>query len=181
MIKNKKDLKEYIKADIQPFDYKKKRLLAFYAFITKDLYYYRIKYLKTLRKLEYILNVHPKRIISRIYLKTKKNIIGNRFGWEIPSNVCGPGLHIWHANVVVNDDAHIGSNCVFHGNNCVGRKGNGYPNIGDNFDLGFGSVVVGNIKIGNNYLVGANSFVNKNFENDEGGVLVGSPAKLIKK
>lgn len=179
MIQNKKDLKYYIKEDIKPFSFGKKHLLYFYAWLTKDFNFYRLKFSVHLRKLEYYINVHPKMWVHRIYHKYKKNKIGRMFGWEIPSNVCGPGLHLWHPNVVINDDAKIGSNALFHGNNCIGRKKNGYPKIGDNFDMGYGSVAVGNIILGDNVIVGSNSFVNKNFESN--CVIGGVPSKILKK
>lgn len=181
MIKSKKDLKYYIQQDTKAFSYKHHRLLGLYAFLVKDFNYYRIRFLVNLRKHEYILNVHPKWIVHRFIYKKRKNRIGRYFNWEIPANVFGPGLQIWHPNIVVNDDAKIGANCLLRGSNCIGRKGNGYPTIGDNFTLGFGSVVVGEIKIGDNVTVGANSFVNKDFVEDHPIVLVGSPAKILKK
>lgn len=180
MIKSKADLKYYISQDIKHFKYNKKPLLKFYAFLTKDLNYYRIRFLKTLRKYEYVINVHPKCYLRRLILKSRKNRIGRYFSWEIPANVFGPGLEIWHANIVVNDDAKVGKNCVLRGNNCIGRNGNKYPVIGDNVRIGFGSVVIGGAIIGDNVEVGANSTVNKDFS-DGNCVLAGSPAVIIKK
>ena len=180
MIQSKKDLKMYINEDLKVFSFNKNRKLAFYAFLTKDISYYRIKFIKNLRKHEYILNVHPRRILSRIIYKRKKDRYARYFNWEVPANTCGAGLQLWHPNIVINDDARVGRNCILHGNNCIGRKSDGYPCIGDNFDLGFGSVVIGNIKIGNNVVVGANSLVNKSFTED-GITLVGSPAVILKK
>lgn len=181
MIKSKKEMKEYIAQDIKVFKYNHKPMLRLYAFFVKDFNYYRIRFLVNLRKHEYILNCHPKWVIHRFIYKHRKNKIGRYYNWEIPANVFGPGLQIWHPNIVVNDDARVGANCVLHGSNCIGRKGDGYPNIGDNFDLGFGAVVVGDINLGNHVTVGANSFVNKSFVEDEPIVLVGSPAKILKK
>ena len=72
-------------------------------------------------------------------------------------------------------------NCKLHGNNCIGNKGNSNetPVIGDNADLGFGSVVIGNVRIANNVTVGANAVVTKSFDED-GSVIVGVPAKRRK-
>lgn len=50
--------------------------------------------------------------------------------------------------------------------------------IGDGSWLGMNSVIVGNVKIGANCVIGANSFVNK--EIPDYSVAVGSPAKIIK-
>lgn len=106
------------------------------------------------------------------------------FSWEVPSYVCDAGLHLWHANVVINDCAKIGKNAIFHGNNCIGRKadtreGNVTATIGDDLNLGVGSNIIGDVVLGSNVIVGANSLVISSFS--EGNcVIVGSPAKRIK-
>ena len=45
--------------------------------------------------------------------------------------------------------------------------------------MGFGSVVIGNVRIANNVTVGANAVVTKSFDED-GSVIVGVPAKRRK-
>ena len=182
MIKTRKDLKDYIKMDLAPFSFKKNWKLKIWAFITKDINYYRIRYCVHLRKLEYA--IIKKRPVSKWFHKLRKNKIGQKFGWEIPSFVCGPGLHLWHANVVINDDAKIGANALFHGNNCIGRKGEGEinnlsPEIGDNLNLGFGSVIIGPVKLKDNIIIGANTTVVKSFEESD-LTIVGSPARIVK-
>lgn len=183
MIRARKDIKKYIEADIQPFKYHSFKLWI-WAFLTKDLNYYRIRFCVHLRKLEYY-SLHPRVYFClKFYHKYQKNRIGRMFGWEVPSWTCEKGIHLWHANVVINDDARIGENALFHGNNCIGRKddtaeGNESPAIGNNFNLGFGACAFGGIKIGNNVVVGANSTVIKDIPDDQ--VVVGSPAKPIKK
>lgn len=183
MINSRKDVKRYIEADIKPFKYHSIKL-KFWAFITKDFNYFRIRFCIHLRKLEYY-SLHPKLFfLFKWYHKYQKNRIGRMYNWEIPSWTCEEGIHLWHPNVVINDDAKVGKNALFHGNNCLGRKndtkeGNLSPVIGDNFNLGFGSVVIGGVKIGNDVCVGANSTVIKDVE--EKCVVVGSPAKVIKR
>lgn len=178
MIKKYRDIKEYIDADIKPFKFKSLKL-KIWAFITRDFNYYRIRFCVHLRKLEYF-SLHPKLFfILKWYHKYQKNRIGRYFGWEVPSWTCEKGLHLWHPNVVINDDARIGENALFHGNNCIGRKddspnGNYSPKIGSNFNMGFGSVAFGKIEIGSNVVVGANSTVLKSFGDNI--LIAGSPA-----
>ncbi len=184
MINNKQDLRRYIEADIAPF-VTKRRLIVLWAFITKDFNFYRIRYLVHLRKLEYILRVHPRRLLSRWYHKWAKNCIGRMFSWEVPSFVCGAGLHLWHPNIVINDDAKIGENAIFHGNNCIGRRGdsdedNVSPVIGNNLNLGFGAVIIGPVHLADDIVVGANSTVIKSCS-ENGAVLVGTPAAPVKR
>lgn len=45
--------------------------------------------------------------------------------------------------------------------------------------MGFGSVVIGNVRIANNVTVGANAVITKSFEED-GSVIVGVPGKIKK-
>ena len=51
------------------------------------------------------------------------------------------------------------------------------PIIGDNVSIGSGAIVVGAIHIGNNVVIGANSYVDKDVPDNT--VVVGSPAKVI--
>lgn len=181
MITKRRDIIKYIEEDIKPFKYHS-FVLKLWAFITKDFNYYRIRYCVHLRKLEYCC-LHPRRLfLFKFYHKYFKNKIGRLFGWEVPSWTCEAGLHLWHPNVIINDDARIGKNAIFHGNNCIGRKddtdkGNISPIIGNNFNLGFGASAFGGIKIGDDVTVGANSTVIKDV--DDNDVVVGSPAKPI--
>ncbi len=50
--------------------------------------------------------------------------------------------------------------------------------IGDNVQIGAGAVLIGNIHIGNNVIIGANAFVNTDLP--ENCTAVGLPAKAIK-
>ena len=174
MIKNKNDLKRYLQADLSPFKKTKKRFQG----LRGDINYYRKKFIVHLRKLEYYFNVHPKWLIHRFFHESRKNHFGRMFGWEIPINTCEEGLHLWHSNVVINDHCKVGTNASFSGNNCIGRVEQKYPIVGDNVSFGFGSVVIGDVKLGNNITIGANSTVTKSF--DSGSVLAGSPAHNLK-
>lgn len=116
--------------------------------------------------------------------KYQKNRIGRMYSWEIPYDCCDAGLHLWHANVIINDGAKIGKNALFHGNNCIGRKddtpeGNKTAIIGDNLNIGVGSNIIGEVVLGDNVTIGANSLVLKSFPSGN-CVIAGCPAKLIK-
>ena len=80
-----------------------------------------------------------------------------RLGFEIPLNVFGKGLHIFHTgNIIINETSSVGEYCNIIGSTCLGSKdgGNG-PTIGNHCELGMNSVVIGNVKIGNNVYIGA--------------------------
>ena len=147
-----------------------------------------------------IISHHPDYIIyktvkySRKYKKCKEknnkigifiygmivNRMASKYNLELYGKF-GENLKIWHKNVIINNDAIIGNNVQFHGNNCVGKKENSKaPIIGNNVEIGFGATIIGNIKIADNVIIGANSLVNKSFL-EEGVVIAGCPARVIKK
>lgn len=137
------------------------------------------KFQKYLRKAEFY-KFKNKKIRFAIYLR-KKNKLGNKLGFSIHCGTFDMGLKIHHiGTVVVNGDARVGKNCTLHGNNCIGNTNDDnslVPMIGDNFKLGFDSMVYGKVKICDNVTIGAKSLVNKDISNE--GIYVGIPIKLV--
>ena len=124
-----------------------------------------------------------KNIISKIkmiYYGRKNNRYVNKYNLEIYGKI-GKKLKIYHYNVVINAKATIGNNVIMHGNNCIGNNGKNEkcPVIGNNVDIGYGSVIIGDVKIADNIKIGANSVVTKDFL-EEGITIAGIPAKKIK-
>ncbi|MGL4641548.1 MAG: gamma carbonic anhydrase family protein [Cetobacterium sp.] len=72
--------------------------------------------------------------------------------------------------VVIGDNVTVGHNCIIHG--CE---------IGDNVIVGMGSILLNGAKIPKNCIVGAGSLVTDKLIAEEGDLIVGSPAKAIKK
>jgi len=60
----------------------------------------------------------------------------------------------------------------------IGKKSDGRPIIGDNVTINGNSCVIGNVKIGNNAIIGAGSVVTKDVV--ENGIVAGNPAHLLK-
>ena len=179
MIKNRQELLEFLKYEKKLYS---KCYINKYEMIDKFLFESNMiiwKYQKLLRKAEYHYNNKKNmyHLLCYIIFERKKNKLGIRLGITIPINCFDRGLQIFHyGNIVVNGFARIGKNCKLHGGNCIGNNGKNddAPIIGDNVDIGFGAYVIGNVSIGNNCVIGANSFVNKSFEN--GSLIVGTPA-----
>ncbi len=74
------------------------------------------------------------------------------------------GFTVYHGISTIVFAKSIGRNFTTYQNVTVGRSGMGsdnYPTIGDNVTIYSGAVVAGNIHIGNNVTIGANTFVNK--------------------
>lgn len=119
-------------------------------------------------------------LLLSIYYRRQQNKLGCKFGLIFGSNAFDEGLLIYHVgNIVV--DGNIGKNCIMHGDNCIGRsKGkDDCPTLGDNVRLGVGAKVIGNVFIANNVTIAAGAVVTKSCH-EEGAILAGIPAKVIK-
>lgn len=165
----------------------------------KDSFEYRLrnpfkantyKLLKNLRKYEFMCYKRDNAkniLISRIYstiiklLDAKIKRIGLQLKIEIKPNCVGEGVRICHPNVILN--GHVGKNCVFHGNNVLGNKTTGdktsIPKLGSNVDVGVGAMIIGDVIIADNCVIGAGAVVTKSFT-IPGSVIVGVPANFIK-
>lgn len=185
MIASKDDLKCYIAADnhfLLPGNLKSKMIADFASYPTQSLK----RYLYYLRKQEYYINTAKGNKLKGflgVFYERKKNRLGIRLGIEIGPNCFGKGLSIWHiGSIIVNSNARIGENCTLHGANCIGNNGKTQvaPRIGNNVDIGYGAVVIGDIEIADNVKIGANAVVTKSVT-ESGCTVVGIPAKVISK
>jgi serine O-acetyltransferase len=106
-----------------------------------------------------------------------------KYGYDIPAEtIIGKGFYIGHfGGVVISPKAIIGENCNISHGITIGYtsrgKRKGYPRLGDNIYIGPGSVITGNINIGKNAAIGANSVVIEDLP--ENAVAVGIPARII--
>lgn len=112
-----------------------------------------------------------------IYYRIKYSKLSKKLGFSIGYNVFGYGLIIPHyGTIVVGDSNRCGNYCVLHTSTCITSNG---KTIGDAFYLSTGAKVTTKVAIGDNVSVGANSVVNKSFE--DGNIMIaGAPAKMIK-
>ena len=81
--------------------------------------------------------------------------------------------------IVVSREVSIGANCKIYQHVTLGAGNNGYPEIADNVTIYANCVIVGKIKIGENSVIGAGSFVNRDIPPN--CIYAGVPAKFIKK
>lgn len=160
-------------------DYLKERLF-------KSNKYYIWKYIHALRYEEYYHDrAHESLLMSGfcIWYRRKKNKLGRILNIDIPGGVFQRGLLIWHpTSIVVNPFARVGKNATIVGNLCIGNKNGSEeaPQIGNNCVFGWDSSVIGNVVLGDNCRVGAKALVTHSF-NENDAVLVGCPAKKVKK
>lgn len=182
MIQSKKDLIEYLKYEKKLYleDSFEKRCRQY---ISKNYNMYLWKYVKELRKTEYYFNCTKgiKRVIMYTIHRRIKAKLGLKLGIQMYINNFDKGLKIAHPfSIIINKKAKIGSNCTIRGNVCIGNDGfdnENIPVIGNNVNIGWGAIIYGKISIGDNCIIGANSTVNKSFENNS--IIVGSPARTI--
>jgi carbonic anhydrase/acetyltransferase-like protein (isoleucine patch superfamily) len=73
-------------------------------------------------------------------------------------------------NAVIGDCCTIGHGAIIHG--CT---------IKNNVLVGMGSVILNGAKIGNNTIIGAGSLITQNKEFEDGVLILGNPAKVIRK
>ena len=93
----------------------------------------------------------------------------------------GPGFHISHVGNIFIGPCKIGNNCTLTHNVTIGQgfevSGNRLPVIGNNVWIGTGSVVTGNINIGDGVTISAGSILTKSVP--EKCLVAGNPARVI--
>lgn len=180
MIENKRELREVLNYEFSQYFHKYTEFIR--AAILKENRYEIWKFQKSLRKLEYLAMSNNRKGFKYAYYSWVVNKRSQKLGIEIWHSCFDKGLLIYHSQgIVVNSLARIGKNCRLHGNNCIGNDGiyDACPHIGDNCDIGVGAIIIGNVKLGNNVRIAANSVVNRSFEEDN-ILLAGSPAKIVR-
>jgi serine O-acetyltransferase len=93
----------------------------------------------------------------------------------------GRRVRIWHHSGMIlharsiGDDVHIRHNTTFG----VARRGDNLciPTIGDRVDIGCGVCILGDVRVGNDSVIGANAVVLKDLL--DGSVAVGVPAQVV--
>jgi serine O-acetyltransferase len=103
---------------------------------------------------------------------------GSRLGFNIPTNVIGPGLKLPHwGTIVVSGKSRVGSNATIHPGTCLGEHHGLAPTVGDDVYIGPGAKAFGAITIGDGSRLGANCVATKSVP--AGTTVVGAPARPI--
>jgi serine O-acetyltransferase len=96
----------------------------------------------------------------------------------------GENLRLPHPQgIIIGEGVKVGNNCTIYHNVTLGKKYGplaeaGYPKIGNNVIIYTGAVILGDITVGDNSIIGANSIVLDDV--DANTVCVGIPAKKVK-
>lgn len=146
--------------------------------------YYTYRFLLHLRKYEYLIKQKTTLLmkVRRAWNLMQYNRFAKECGFVIGDGVLGEGVTFYHrGNIIINNQARVGDGCVFHGSCCIGNShpGSKCPIIGKNVDIGYGAVLLGDIRIADNIIIGANSVVTKSFD-EPGIVIAGVPARKIR-
>ena len=166
MISTKEDLIEYLKADSKQYQVQTGKLLTrlrwnIFSDPASDTKYIW-KYIKTLRYLEYYTNTNSR--WGQMFYSYRLRKLGYKTGFQIPPNVCGPGITIYHYGpIIINDKTRIGRNVVLYPGVLIGHKvpGKPAPIIGDNVFIGSGAKIIGDVHIGDNVVIAPNAVVVK--------------------
>lgn len=124
------------------------------------------------------------RIFFWPYLAFYRLIVVWILGIELPLNgFVGPRLRLYHGqSLVVFGRVSIGADVTLRHCTTIGAKQIGdkylFPTIQDGVDIGCNSVVLGDITIGANSVIGAGSVVLKSTA--RGSVFAGNPAKQLR-
>ncbi len=185
MIKTKKELEEYLKLDNSWTNLVSEKS-SIINYLLQNHFFQIKRYLTCLRKYEYYLNTSRHSIIRKLIMSFflwKKYRYEIKLGVEIGANCLGKGVNLWHVTggIIINPNARIGENCTLHGNNCIGNNGKNTkcPVIGDNVDIGFGAIVIGDVKIANGTVIAANAVVIRDIL-EENCIVAGVPAVIVK-
>jgi serine O-acetyltransferase len=107
-------------------------------------------------------------------------LIGLMTGIVLPrTSRIGGGLRIFHFGCIfVSPNVVIGRNCTLrHGVTIGTRRGDhDVPTLGDDVEIGAGAKILGNIRIGNRVVIGANAVVLQDVPDDS--IAVGVPARI---
>lgn len=165
-----KELREIIQSDIfRHYGCQEKPL--FWKFHNPSLYYQII-----FRKANYY-NCIKKRKMLGLFYRYQLNRLSRKLHIQIPYTArVGMGLNIVHyGRLIISPFAKIGDNCniftgVTIGSTNRGEK-KGVPTIGNKVWIGPNVVIVGGVKIGDNVLIAANTFIN--FDVPDNSIVIG--------
>lgn len=125
--------------------------------------------------------LHKNKIPSQPFRFIIERFIEVTTGISIPAEcMIGKGFRIHHfGGVIFHPSVIIGKNCTLYHGVTIGDKG-GKGNaacIGNDVLIGAGAKIIGEISIGNNCKIGANTVVNRNIPDN--AVVIGNIGKII--
>jgi len=171
-----RELLSAIRADLEMFmqndsSVSSKREIILFSTSFRGLVYYRIYHS--------LYEKGHKFIAMYLYYKAKR-----KYGMDIhPAAEIEPGIMIDHGmGVVIGSTAFVGKGTILYHGVTLGskkiEKGKRHPTVGRNVFIGNHASILGNIKIGDNAVIGAHSVVLADIPPH--ATVVGIPARIIK-
>lgn len=120
-----------------------------------------------------------------LFRKLRMMKYSRKYGLEISTDAhIGRGLYLGHPyNITVAGGVTMGDNVNLHKGCTIGRENRGrregVPTIGNRVAIGINATVIGNIHIGDDVMIAANSFVN--FDVPDHSVVIGNPGVIYHK
>ena len=171
MIRNKNDYLCYLEEDRKAQDKSGKPKL-----FGNELW----KYTRLMRKYEYYTNCKKNKLF-KIYLHWRFKKQSIKYGFSIPINTIGAGVNFIHrGTIVINPGCIVGENSRINCEVVIGAvlgTSKKAPVIGKNVYIAPGAKILGDIKIGNNVIIGANAVVINDVPDNV--TVAGVPAKVI--
>lgn len=138
-----------------------------------------------IRRFQYLSQSSSK--ISRIYAEVLHKKLVQKYGIHISGTTkIGMGLKLPHPTcIVIGAKVVIGDNCTIFQNTTIGSRRIGdvkrgfQPNIGENCVIFSGSSILGNVTVGKNNLIGANTLLLKSSKDN--CICIGTPAIIREK
>ena len=121
----------------------------------------------------------------KLYYTVKLKLLSNKTYIQIPARTqIGEGFYIGHSGrVIIHPDAKNAKNVNVSTGVTIGFENRGArkgaPIIEDSCWIGANSVIVGNVKIGEDVMIAPLTFVN--FDVPAHSIVIGNPAKIISK
>ena len=160
----------------------------YYTFCGEKWKWGGVKRLVSNRDMRYVyvgrVSTDSKNVLVKMIFRTIRHAMAIRRCTEISFQNIGAGFHLSHGNaIIITAQAKIGENCSLRNGITIGvelrGKRKGAPTIGNRVWIGPNATIVGKIKVGNDVLIGANSYVN--FDVPDHSIVIGNPGKIISK
>lgn len=110
------------------------------------------------------------RILPSLFLKGQNSCF-------ISAKEAKGGLLLIHGFATIIYCESLGKNCTIFQQVTIGYSKGGIPTIGDNCVICCGAIILGNVKIGNNVIIGANTLVINDVPDN--AVVVGNPGRIV--